>query len=163
MSLRTVALAGAAGLLSVGAAAAPASAVPIIQQPFHADSGDKCPMGFTTGTFGWQIGSPGTARLVTVTGTVVDRPLPGDPATVCGEDARNSTATFTAYNKGVPVHNEAHTVNNGRLSFTTTLTAVPPIDRIVVQVCRRSLQPTPPDFCGIPQQYTPPNTTANAG
>ncbi len=157
MSMLTAAVAGAGALIFVGAAGVSAATGPIVQQPFYADSGDKCPMGYTKGTFGWQIGALRGAVLVDVKGTVVDQPLPGNPAAGCADDARYTTATFTAYSKSVSVAKEIDSVDNGQLSFTTRMRSTTPIDRIVVQVCRHS-RLSPPDYCGMPQEYKAPIT-----
>ncbi len=114
---------GAAVLLAVvllaGGLTAAASAQPatdravedvIIPQPFAADSGDQCPMGSIEGLLGWHAG----ARLVEVTGTVTDHPLPGDTDPACAEDGRETVAMLNAFAPGVAPQRIIQRANDGQ-------------------------------------------------
>jgi hypothetical protein len=121
---------------------------------FAADSrnlqaGDVCPMGFTKGQFTWD--SP--TAVIEVTGSVVDRPFPGD-TTRCADDRRFSEVTFTSYTNGTVSSVTTRAVDNGTLPFTFP---VPWSQAIVVQVCRYSTPPDPDeDYCGRPHEIPIP-------
>ena len=160
MSRMTTALRGFVVTTSIGlgllAASGPATAAAIVTQPFAADSGDAC--GTTSGTFGWHLGgSVGSTSVVDVSGTLVDRPLLADPANICRDD-RYAIVTFTAYSEKTVVDTDARKADNERAAFGFQLTADlrTPIDRVVVQVCRRSLSGTVADYCGKAAEYTIP-------
>ncbi len=163
MSRRFLMLAAASiggATLMGGLGVASASTVPVVVQPFAADSGDVCPMGFTKGTIAWQVGPANVGRVVDLKGIVADRPLPADPSGACGEDARFTTATFTAYARGSAVDSESQQADNGQRAFSASLTSAAGIDLLVVQVCRHSRLPGPPDTCGKPQVYHAPVSSA---
>jgi hypothetical protein len=158
-----------ATLLAGGAAAAgPARAAQsdaIVAEPFYANSGDKCEMGYTAGTLGWHVAE---LRTVDVRGTVADRPWPDDPASPCGDDARYTVAIFTAYSKGNAVENGNlpfpraghYEGSNNHQEFSFSLTSSRPIDQMIVQICRRPESPWQHEYCGTPKRYKAPVTTA---
>lgn len=127
----------------------------VVGQRYSADSGDKCPMGSTKGTLGWQLGTP---RAVGVTGAVADRPVPNDPDQACGDDGRYTTATFTAYTEGTAVASIIQRADNGQRDISFSLISRHPIDLVVVQVCRISVPAGPAGYCGTPQRYPAPVT-----
>jgi hypothetical protein len=163
-TLRTLTLLAAAAISAAVAVASPAHADAIVTQPFAADSGDTCRFGVTTGTLTWIARGPLPVTVVSVAGSLTDRPLPTDPSTAC-RDPRYSSATFTAYRGTAVVDREQVRVDNGQLTFrfdlTSTLTVITPIDRVVVQVCRHA---PPgmflPDYCGKAVEYRLPIQTA---
>ena len=96
-------------------------------------------------------------------GTLIDRPVPTDPVSVCADDRRFSSAVFTAYAGNLQVDTDQRRVDNGRLDFRFVLggtTSTARVDKVVVQVCRESMiSPTPSRYCGPAQTYTPLSTT----
>jgi hypothetical protein len=152
-----IGLAGAVAALATvvagdAAAAQPPVSDPVVTAPFAADSGDACKLGATRGTLGWHIGQ----RQVDVRGTVVDR----GPGLPCGDDGRYTTATFTAYTGDVRVGPPVvRKVDNGRLGFGFPITSARGVSTVVVQVCRHSRLPGPPDYCGTPHVNRAPATT----
>ena len=150
-------------LLAGGLTAAVASAKPapdaavddvIVVQPFAADSGDRCPRGFTKGQLGWHAG----ALAVDLDGVVGDQPLPGNANPACAEDRRATTAYFTAY-AGASVLDAASVgANNSERVFPDALAlhASRPIEAVTVQVCRISLAPPPSPLPPFPPPPPPP-------
>jgi hypothetical protein len=133
-----------------------ASADTIVTQPFAADSGDSC--GQASGKLGWHTGPIiGNKSMVDVSGTLVDRPLLTDPSLLCRDD-RISVVTFTAFNGKTVVDTDAAKADNERATFTLQLSAGlgTPIDRVVVQVCRRSASGAVVDYCGKAAEYKMP-------
>ncbi len=152
----------AVATLATPAGPAHAAIGPVVGQPFYADSGDACPLGLTTGVLGWHMGvGPLAPNAVDVSGYVVDRPTPTDPATDC-RDPRYTTATFAAYRGSAVVDREQVTVDDAQLVIEFQLAGPPPqvytpVDRVVIQVCRHA----PPgmglyDYCGKAVEYRPP-------
>ncbi len=141
----------------------------VVTQPFAADSGDRCPRGFTKGTLGWHPG----ARTVDLDGAVADQPLPGNANAACGEDHRATAAYFTAKAGGSVLDVVSVGADNGERAFPDALAldASSPIEAVTVQVCRISLAPPPsplPPFpppppparvCGPVQTYAAPAAT----
>jgi hypothetical protein len=158
----TAALAlAAAGAWTAPAAATAAEPLPdtIVEQPFAADSGDRCQYGYTRGTLGWHLGPLVRPRTVDVKASIVDRPLPAQPVTICGDDGRFTVVTMTAYARDVAVDTELVRADNGIREITFPLvneTSVAPIDRIVVQVCRHPRVSGPAVYCGARQEYRAP-------
>jgi hypothetical protein len=145
--------------LVIGAATAQAAVVgAIVTQPFSADSGDACRMGQTRGKLGWHTD---TRRVVEVNGVMVDRPVPGDADTRCGNDGRYSVVTFTGFSRGTVVTRGTQRVDNGQRDIRLGLVAERPIDLVLVQVCRPSTLPGPADVCGPAQRYPAPITVAS--
>jgi hypothetical protein len=127
-------------------------------QPFYADSGDNCRYGFTQGTLWFRANHPPEPAAVDLSGTVNDRPLPGEPGTGCFDDRRYTIATFTAYANIFVVNRQQVRADNGSVPFRITLTdgSTARIDSVVIQVCRVPLYSTwTPVYCGRPQTYTP--------
>lgn len=123
-------------------------------QPFYADSGESCPLGYSEGTLFWQAGGPGVFP-VEVTGVVVD-------GNTCGtaEDNRYTIASFTGYYGDKVVDTAEEKVDNGQLKFDFVLgegsSTAAGIDGVVVQVCRAPLFGEGMEYCGKPQAYSPP-------
>jgi hypothetical protein len=158
-----VVLATAASLLG-GTASAQTTEDSVAVQPFDADSGDKCPMGVTKGDLVWSLTSP---RVVGVKGVVVDRPLPGDTDTACGDDRRFTTATFVASSKvSNAVFRFVARADNAEEGISTRLVLTPQIDVVSVQVCRQLIRPVPlpgpepVDTCGPVERFQRPLTKA---
>jgi hypothetical protein len=152
-------LAGAGAVAVAGPALAQPAGGPVAPQPFYADSGDSCPMGYTKGTLDWQLFGPGFRWTVKADGAVVDRPRGDETDRTCTDDRRYTEATVTAYTGGFPVATATQVADNGQTDFVTSLTAPRRIDRVVVQVCRKHLFPGPFEYCGKPQEYRSPFTT----
>ena len=184
MNVRRSLLAGmilaGAGLLAAGLAgpaaglsfppgpglAGPAGADAVPETRFYADSGDPCPMGATRGLLRWG------SESVSVSGTVVDRPLPSDADTRCGEDGRYTTATFTAYVGTTPVATGSGRADNGATPIAFRLDSRRPIERVVVVVCRQvpAVAPPavgppavgPPAVCGRAAEFPDPRSGRRA-
>jgi hypothetical protein len=127
-------------------------------QPFYADSGDNCRYGFTQGTLWFDANHPPQPAAVNLSGSVNDRPLPGQPSTVCSDDRRYTVATFTAYAGTTVINSQQVRADNGSVPFRITLGdgVTLRIDRAVIQVCRFPLRGTwIPAYCGRPQSYVP--------
>ncbi|MFC6023037.1 hypothetical protein ACFP2T_43665 [Plantactinospora solaniradicis] len=133
-------------------------------QSFAADSGDNCRYGYTEGRLEWRpVTAPPSQGVVAVGGTLTDRPVPFDPGVPCRDDGRYSYATFSAFSRDVLVDEQAYRVDNDVTKFEFRLQADlvrGGIDRVVIQVCRTTLDnspiPTPgPTYCGQAQTYLP--------
>jgi hypothetical protein len=140
----------AAGLAGPAGASGTASTDIVPEQRFYADSGDPCPMGLTRGLLRWG------SLSVSVSGTVVDRPLPSDINTTCGEDGQYTTATFTGYVGATTVATGIGRADNGANPIAFRLGSSRPIDRIVVVVCRHFVPVGPPIVCGASSEYPRP-------
>jgi hypothetical protein len=160
MSTRTTMLAatmaGVTGALIASATAA--SAAQTVEQPFSADSGDSCPMGFTKGSLSWQLDAPGGVPLVAVRGIVADRPLAtSSPIPGCADDGRITVAQFTEFSKDIRVGAHVERADNGQQGFAISLPYASGVDRIVVRVCR-SAAGLPGSTCGKAKEYVAPIT-----
>lgn len=164
--MKTLRIASAVAAAIIGgliASSTPAQADAAVQQRFAAVSGDNCRYGHTEGILTWQYrGSPAVLTAVNVTGHLWDRPLDGDPSTVCRDDRFYSMVKFTAYAGNIVVDQGGSRVDNSVDRFQFTLgdnTSVARIDRVAVQVCRAALYTTPtppPGYCGPAVQYRVP-------
>ncbi|MEV0161536.1 hypothetical protein [Nonomuraea fuscirosea] len=138
----------AAGLL----AAPPALAAQAV--PFSADSGDSCRRGFTEGTIERYDG-PVIRPRVDVEGLLSDEATP----TICRPDDMHSLTTFSAYRGSELVDSATQKADDEQVKFTFSLSdqgSVRTIDRVVVQVCRRSNSPIGIGYCGKAQEYRIP-------
>jgi hypothetical protein len=133
-------------------------------QSFAADAGDDCKYGYTEGRLEWRpITAPPNRGMVALAGTLTDRPIPVDPGVPCRDDGRYSYATYSAFSRDVLVDEQAYRVNNDVTKFEFVLdTGLTPvgIDRVVIRVCRTTLNTSPipapgPTYCGQPQTYLP--------
>ncbi|GIJ22527.1 hypothetical protein [Micromonospora lutea] len=143
----------AAALLATTVMAGSATASPISQR-FSVPSGDTCTYGYTEGVLEWRSAAPTVA--VRLTGVVVDRPIANEPI-ACRDDRRYTIATYVAYAGEIPIDRAAQRVDNAALRLDFVLgsnTSVAGIDRVVIQVCRASLDrpSAAPDYCG--REYT---------
>ncbi|MDG4832156.1 hypothetical protein O7627_23005 [Solwaraspora sp. WMMD1047] len=150
-----------AGVLGVPAAAQAQIIDPLPErQRFQADSGDRCRYGETLGVLAWRVTRPPALAPVDVQGVLVDRPAVDDSRT-CLDDGYYSVVTFAGYAGERLLDRMAYRTDNGRLEFKLTLgeTSILPagIDRVVVQVCRYPLGPTPMPvyYCGAERTYRP--------
>jgi hypothetical protein len=148
----------AAGLLAV-AVAPPAQADTVVRQPFSVDSGDSCQYGLSRGELGWHLRPlDGLPVAVEIDGSVVDRPLSTGPS-LCPDDRRFTVVTFTAFVGRTVLDSRAVRADNGveRVDVEIGRDSYPArIERLVVQVCRRSPLGTPFDYCGAAQVYNAP-------
>jgi hypothetical protein len=150
-----------AATLLAGAPSAAAAAPPdgsVIVQPFAADSGDDCPMGYTNGQLTWGVV---VAPTLTIRGLVGDQPVTDAPRPGCADDGRFSAATFTAYIAGRAVGSFIERVDNGERTFVRSLSSPRPVDVVTVQVCRHS-PAGGPITCGALKRYLRPVTPAAA-
>ncbi|MDG4797548.1 hypothetical protein [Micromonospora sp. WMMD1082] len=126
-------------------------------QRFSVPSGDNCTYGYTEGVIEWRTLTPASA--VRLTGVVVDRPSADEPI-ICRDDRRYTIATYVAYVGERPIDEAAQRVDNGVVRFDFVLGAsasVLGIDRVVIQVCRTSLDRPSigPDYCGREHTFRP--------
>ncbi|MBQ1047996.1 hypothetical protein KBX50_05915 [Micromonospora sp. C51] len=152
----------AAALLATTVMAGSAAASPISQR-FSVPSGDNCTYGYTEGVLEWRSTAPTSA--VRLTGVVVDRPSANEPI-ACRDDRRYTIATYLAYAGERPIDRAAQRVDNGVLRFDFVLgsdASAVGIDRVVIQVCRMSLDrpSTVPDYCGREHTFRPTSIGPN--
>jgi hypothetical protein len=160
LAIAVLALAGAGVWTATAyASVAPGPTDTVVEQPFAADSGDRCQYGSTRGLLGWHLGPLVRPATVAVRGSVLDRPLSLPSIPECGDDGRHTVLTMTAYARGVAVDQELVRVDNGVREFGFQLantTSLAPIERVVVQVCRHPRTPGPAVHCGVEQVYRAP-------
>jgi hypothetical protein len=159
MNLMRFAATLAAAVLGTVLLPAPAHADTTITVPFYADSGDSCKYGVTQGKLYWHKTSTGRVDAVTVDGSLIDRPQPGDPSVVCLDDHRLSAATFTAYSGSAVQAQRVQRVDNNRILFQFTInvsSTVSGLSRLTVQVCRHPSITQPPSYCGPLVIYAAP-------
>ncbi|MCZ7419889.1 hypothetical protein O7605_10205 [Verrucosispora sp. WMMA2121] len=152
----------AAALLATTVMAGSAAASPISQR-FSVPSGDNCTYGYTEGVLEWRSTAPTSA--VRLTGVVVDRPSANEPI-ACRDDRRYTIASYVAYAGERPIDRAAQRVDNGVLRFDFVLgsnASAVGIDRVVIQVCRMSLDrpSTVPDYCGREYTFRPTSIGPN--
>ncbi|GIJ33476.1 hypothetical protein ACIBQ2_14995 [Micromonospora sediminimaris] len=152
----------AAALLATTVMAGSAAAVPISQR-FSVPSGDNCTYGYTEGVLEWRSTAP--TKAVRLTGVVVDRPSANEPI-FCRDDRRYTIASYVAYAGERPIDRAAQRVDNGVLRFDFVLDSdawAVGIDRVVIQVCRTSLDrpSTVPDYCGREYTFRPTSIGPN--
>ncbi len=141
----------AAGLLAAPPALAAAAAQAV---PFSADSGDSCRRGFTEGQIERYDG-PVIRPRVDVEGLLSDEATP----TICTPDDLHSLATFSAYRGSELIDSVTQKADDAQVKFAFSLSdrgSVRTIDRVVVQVCRRSNSPIGIGYCGKAQEYRIP-------
>jgi hypothetical protein len=155
MTFRTAVMVAASFVIAAVPVTVPAAAArPVdgVQVPFHVDSGDPCPRGYTEGVLVWH---PDT-DVIDVVGDVVDPVDPSDPA--CVDDGMYTVASFTVYDLGIPEVSTKKQVDNGDLTFAMPVdgnTTESQLDPLTIQVCRVSPQPQK-NYCGKAQQFKPP-------
>ncbi len=157
-----IATAALAGVL----VSAPAQAdviAPSPGQPFYVTAPTTCtdkatPYGYTRGALNWRpVTLPGVVNGVGVQGVVVDHPTPVESSRLCPDDGWYTYATYSAYTGRVLVDEQAARTDNAEVAVSLVLqsrSATALIDRVVIQVCRASLNgPINNATCGRPQEF----------
>lgn len=151
-------------LLTMAAVAAPAHADMVPARPFAADSGDACGYGQTKGSLLWVTPGPLPAISVTISGVVVDRPVPQE-VFGCRDDGYYSTVRFTAYSGRTVLGSQAVRADNGQVSYDFSLGSGRPelpVTQLTVQVCRDPLVTLPPSYCGKAVTYSPISVSSSS-
>lgn len=118
---------------------------------FHADSGDACLYGVTSGVLIPRL------TAVHVQGLLTDRPVPFEPS-ICRDDGFFSVATFSAFAGDRLIDQQAVRANNGAVKFEFTLgtnSTVARVETVVIQVCRTGIN-LPRTYCGRAVKYGAP-------